>query len=177
VTISGSYDVLVRDFHFTAPSLHSPSFNALAQLSVFTNGSVRGASLDQHRGFPMQNLFDNLKVQRTGTDLFEHGGADEWAPTAGAFTTFWNIRAHLDLKIWNIRAHLERSLRGTVPLGPEIRDAPRARIVGLRGNYPFSLHYGPDAHVEGLNRPGIAVPSLYDHQLQERLHPRVSGEP
>jgi hypothetical protein len=160
VMIGGSYGVLVRDFRFTAPSLHSPSFNSGANLCVFTRGSVREATLDQHRGFPLQNLFDDLEIQRSATDIFKHGGNDEWAPTAGAFTTFWNIRAHLDLDV---------KMKGDVPLWPKVGDAPRARIVGLHGNYPFALQYGPDAYVEGLNRADIGVPSLYEHQLRRRL--------
>jgi hypothetical protein len=167
VMVGGSYGVLVKDFRFSAPSLHSPSFNAGAQLCVFSGGSVREATLDQHRGFPLQNLFDNLEVQRSAADLFARGGNPDWAPTAGAFTTFWNIRAHLDLA---------GKTNGTVPLWPKIQDAPRARIVGLRGNHPFSLQYGPDAYVEGLNRPGIAVPSLYDYQLRRRLAARAARD-
>lgn len=172
VTISGGYGVLVRDFRFEAPSLHSPSFNAMSQLSVFTHGEVRHASLDQHRGYPMQNLFDRLRLQRGDPDLFLHGGSDAWAPTAGAFTTFWNLRADVEPGIWDLRARWERMVRGSLPLGPEIRDAPRARIVGLHGNQPFSLRYGPDAYVEGLGRSDIAVPSLYEYQLHRRVGER-----
>jgi hypothetical protein len=169
VTVSGGYGVLVREFRFEAPSLHSPSFNALAQLSVFTDGEVRHASLDQHRGYPMQNLFDRLRLQRGDAELFRHGGADAWAPTAGAFTTFWNLRADVEPGFWDLRARWEQLTQGTLRLGPEIRDAPRARIVGLHGNHAFSLGYGPDAYVEGLGRRDIAVPSLYEYQLSRRL--------
>ena len=63
-------------------------------------------------------------------------------------------------------------LRGAPDLVREavvVHEGPSARIVGLHGSYPISLRYGPDPYVEGLNRPGIAVPSLYEYQLRQRL--------
>jgi hypothetical protein len=88
--------------------------------------------------------------------LFEHGGADYWGPTHGAFNTFWNV--HIDF--------VGRAGTSPISLGT-LDDAGPARIVGLVANAPIDFHYA-GAYVEGTNRAGIAVPSLYDHQLAAR---------
>jgi len=48
-------------------------------------------------------------------------------------------------------------------------EGPHARIVGFSANRPITIAYGPDAYIEGMNRPGIGVPSLYEYQLRRRL--------
>jgi hypothetical protein len=38
------------------------------------------------------------------------------------------------------------------------------------GNAPIELErVQPQPYIEGLNNPGIAVPSLYEYQLKKRL--------
>jgi hypothetical protein len=41
--------------------------------------------------------------------------------------------------------------------------------VGVRGSKPVAYDYGPESYIEGSNRSNIAVPSLYEYQLQKRL--------
>jgi hypothetical protein len=105
-------------------------------------------------------LFDDLAVveDRGKSNLFDHGGADYWGPTHGAFNTFWNIRI-------DFVGLADRS--ATMTLGG-IDDAGPARIVGLVANAPLDFKYA-GAYVEGTGRVGISVPSLYDHQLRARL--------
>ncbi len=153
VLVGNCRRVLVRNFDFQAPALHCPSFNTGAQRCVFTHGRVHEARLDQHCGLNHQNLFDDLQVTcGRARDLFRHGGAGYWKPTAGAFNTFWNVCVTLG----------EGGKTG-------LKDAPAARIVGLVTDPPIELDYGPGAYIEGLNRPGLAVPSLYEYQLKARL--------
>ncbi len=159
VHTGGSCYVLLRDFDFTAPALHNPSFNTFAVRSVFTHGRIREARLDQHCGLNHQNLFDDLDIRMDDPGrLFHHGGAGYWRPTAGAFNTFWNVR-----------------VRSAKSGHPRITDAPSARLIGLVGTPALKLTYGPNAHIEGLNRPGLAVPSLFEYQLERRL--KRQGEP
>ncbi len=72
-----------------------------------------------------------------------------------------------------------RSGTSTIEFAPEVPDGktidlkgedegPHARIVGFSANRPITFEYGPDAYVEGVNRPGISVPSLYEYQLRQR---------
>lgn len=161
--IVGGYGILVKDFEFRSNMVHDPTFGSGARAGVYTSGFIVQPKLDQHGGVNHQNLFDNLEVEyfRPLKDaLFRHGGGAHWQPTAGAFNTFWNIRVGF------------RSTRGqtSVRVG-DINDAPEARLVGLRGmdGVQLRLEYGPDAYIEGLNKSGIAIPSLYEYQLSRRL--------
>lgn len=150
--IGRSYGILTEDFDFQSPALHNPSFNTDSVLSVFSNGSIHTAKLDQHNGLNHQNLFDNIKVRYT-PDLFIHGGNDDVLPTAAMYNTFWNIEVQ-ELPYNNLVGTCE--------------DAPGARLIGLhsQGN-TLTVGYSPNPYVEGLNRC-LAVPSLYEYQLQGR---------
>jgi len=157
----GTYGGLVKDFE-VSEALHNPSFNTLVQGSVYTDGTVVDPRLDQHKGINNQNLFDNLRT-RYSTSFDERfinnaGDWDRWRPDAGAFNTFWNIEVGT-----------EEASKSPVELR-EVQMAPDARIIGLYGSdKPIELEYGPNAYIEGLNTPGIAVPSLYEYQLKQRL--------
>jgi hypothetical protein len=160
---SNSYGVLITDFRLEAPALHHPTFPTGSVLSVYTGGQVQDAVLDQHGGLNQQNLYDNLTLD-TDDVWLDGGGAGYWNPTSGRFNTFWNV---------HVRS-------GQVFAGT-IRDAPDARVVGMRNDAEeISLRYGPDTYVEGLQRTGLAVPSLFAWQLERRLtrpgsaHPRQS---
>jgi hypothetical protein len=154
--------VLVRNFRSEPDSYHPISFNTGSRASVFTDGTVLRPMLDQHRGLNHQNLFDNITAiedRPESDDLMRHGGAGYWGPVHGAFNTFWNVRA--------VFTHPEM-LRGPVRTRP-IRNGGSARIIGLGGTTPLELRYTPEPYTEGLNRPGIAVSSLYRYQLERRL--------
>ncbi len=151
--------VLARDFDIEAYREHSLSFNTGARGSVFSRGTIVDPRLDQHRGRNHQNLFDAIVGLETGDEsrLFEHGGADYWGPTHGAFNTFWNI----SLQFRRLTAaSATRRLSG-------VTDTAEARLVGLHANVALLLDY-PGAYEEGTNRAKISVPSLYDEQLERR---------
>src|SRR5690606_23880542 len=102
-------------------------------------------------------LFDNLDVRTSHAyRLLRNGGSPDWEPTAGAFNTFWNIHIDSGLAVGE-SVSLDR-----------VDNAPQARWVGVRGDRPIKLDYGPDAYIEALIQP-ITVPSLYEYQLQQRL--------
>lgn len=149
------YGVLVKDFNLKAPALHNPSFNTHSRYSVYTEGSVYAPRFDQHNGVNHQNLFDNIFIThfRTPGRFFANGGSGYWKPTAGAFNTFWNVRI--------------MDPDGETELG-EVQAAPHARLIGLHGERPVSFDYGPEAYIEGENRPGIGAPSLYEYQRKQR---------
>ncbi len=163
IHLGSVHEALVRDFDIDASERHSLSFNTQAHASVFSHGTIRRATLDQHRGANHQNLFDDIAVveDRGRSNLFEHGGADYWGPTHGAFNTFWNVRIDF---VGRANPSPPVSLGG-------IDDAGPARIVGLRANAPIDFHYA-GAYVEGTGRSGISVPSLYEHQRAARLQKR-----
>lgn len=161
VHLGDVYGALVTDFTLY-PTLHNPSFNTRSRGSVYSDGFILSPVLDQHMGINHQNMFDNIRGRYDEPDdrLFVAGGSGtRWGPTAGAFNTFWNIQAAI-------------KEAGLTPV--EMRDlqtgAPHARLVGVRGeNVPIDFDYGPEAYIEGKNRDGIAVESLYNYQLEQRL--------
>jgi hypothetical protein len=158
--------VLVRDFRIDARLEHSLSFNTGARGSIFSRGQVLDPRLDQHRGRNHQNLFDAIVGVESGSRsrVFEHGGADYWGPTHGAFNTFWNISLQMPSAT---QATDPWRLSGVSDAGP-------ARIVGLYANVPLAVDY-PGAYTEGIGQRGIAVPSLYEAQLKRRLDAAQSG--
>jgi hypothetical protein len=157
------YGILVEDFAIHTNFLHSLSFGTGARGSVYTDGYAWMAKLDQHRGVNHQNLYGNLEVEYLEPlpqPLFRHGGSrSRWGPTAGAFNTFWNVQVRVE-KAGN---------RPVWTIGKE-SEAPHGRIVGLHSISPprLDIEYGPEAYIEGMNRSGIAVPSLYDYQRHRR---------
>jgi hypothetical protein len=159
VHLANAYGALVTDFELY-PTLHNPSFNTFSRGSVYSDGFILNPVLDQHMGVNHQNLFDNLRTRYNRPDdrLFVFGGSKtRWGPVAGAFNTFWNIQ--VDIR----KTSAPVSMRG-------VKEAPRARLVGVRGvSVPIDFEYGPHAHIEGTNKPGLAIPSLYTYQLEKRL--------
>jgi hypothetical protein len=153
--------VLARDIVIGTSALHPLSFNTYAKASVFTNVDLLvDARLDQHRGTNHQNLFDDIRIMEASDQprIFKHGGAGYWRPTHGAFNTLWNIQIEFTPAVPD----------KTIKIKGE-KEGPRARIVGFSANREVAFDYGPDAYIEGINRPDIAVPSLYEYQLRRRL--------
>lgn len=156
------YNMLARNVYVAAPVVHTFSFNTGSRMCVYTQSAATHApTLDQHSGLNYQNLFDDIVVYQADPDhdAIATGGARYWKPSHAAFPVFWNVRLRFQFPEPET---LPVEVRG-------ITDGPSARLIGLRANYPIELSYGPDAYVEGLNRPGLAVPSLYEYQLRKRL--------
>ncbi|HEX3852471.1 MAG TPA: glycosyl hydrolase family 28-related protein, partial [Polyangiaceae bacterium] len=137
VHIGDVFDVLLEGFRIDTEEFHSVSFNTKSRANVATHGFIYRPSLDQHRGANHQDLFDDLTSleDRSKSSLFEHGGADYWGPTHGAFNTFWNV--HIEYK----------GVMGTPLYLGKIEDAGPARIVGLSSNVPLAYDYA-GAYVE-----------------------------
>ncbi|HEY3667450.1 MAG TPA: glycosyl hydrolase family 28-related protein [Polyangiaceae bacterium] len=158
VHLGDVFDVLLEGFRIDSEEFHSVSFNTKSRANVATHGFIYRPSLDQHRGANQQDLFDDLSTleDRMKSTLFEHGGADYWGPTHGAFNTFWNV--HIDYR---------GALSTPLYLG-KIADAGPARIIGLTSNTSLGFDY-PGAYVEEHGADRILVPSLYRYQLRRRL--------
>ncbi|WP_263790767.1 T9SS type A sorting domain-containing protein [Salinibacter sp.] len=157
----GTYGALVKDFE-ASDAIHNPSFNTRVQGSVYSDGLILDPRLDQHKGINNQNLFDNLRTRYPDyTEQFvdNAGSWKRWRPDAGAFNTLWNLEVGT------------QNASGTTVDLEDVETAPYARIIGVHGSdRPIEWEYGPNAYIEGLNRPGIDVPSLYEYQLQRRLN-------
>jgi hypothetical protein len=162
VQFGDCYNMLARNIDVDCHVLHSLSFNTGARNCVFTNSLVSTIpSLDQHSGANHQNLFDNIKLIENNPErtFFYMGGDGYWAPTHGAFSTFWNIQVDFTFPR---PEELPLQIKG-------VTNGPSARLVGITANYPMVIDYGPNAYMEGINQEGIEVPSLYEYQLKKRL--------
>jgi hypothetical protein len=163
VEMGGVHNVLVENLKVYNKAVHPLSFNTFATKNVYENCEIfTDPDLDQHAGANHQNLFDNIKVHFDADNsntypLFAGGGANYWKPSHGAYSTFWNI--NIEVKGAN---NFPIELNG-------MEDGPFARIIGVNGNRPFSVKYGPDAYIDFINKPMTKIPSLYYYQLKKRL--------
>ncbi|SHG15014.1 hypothetical protein SAMN05444483_105139 [Salegentibacter echinorum] len=163
VAMSGVFNVLVKNLKVQNKVIHPLSFNTFSTKSVYQNCEVLiDPILDQHSGANHQNLFDNIivhvKPKNNNYPLFKGGGAGYWKPSHGAYNTFWNINVHFLNGLNNNETIL---LNG-------MEDGPLARVIGVKGNNPIEIEYGPDAYIEMSNRD-ISPSSLYNYQLDKRL--------
>lgn len=157
-------NMLARRITVNSQRLHALTFNTGSRLCVYTDCLVtRDPTLDQHSGANHQCLFDNIEVYCDNPEMtiLTGGGAPYWKPSHGPFNTLWNVR---------IRYLVPHPHQAVIPLRG-VPDGVAARIIGVTANHPMKLEYTPDPYVEGLNKPNIAVPSLYDYQLQRRRKP------
>ena len=163
VEMGGVHNVLVENLKVYNKAVHPLSFNTFATKNVYENCEIFiDPDLDQHAGANHQNLFDNIKVHFDADNsntypLFAGGGANYWKPSHGAYSTFWNINIEV-----NGANNFPIELNG-------MEDGPFARIIGVNGNRPFSVKYGPDAYIDFINKPMTKIPSLYYYQLKKRL--------
>ncbi len=155
------YNMLARNIYIQAPVVHSLTFNTGSRLCVYTNCTVTTMpTLDQHSGLNYQNLFDNclIYVDDPEHQIITMGGAKYWWPSHAAFSTFWNIRFNF----------LYANEPGDTIKIKGVADSPSERLVGITGNYPIDIYYPINTYFEGMNKPNIAVPSLYEYQLKSR---------
>lgn len=165
VQMGGVHNVLAENIVVKNHVAHPLSFNTFSSKSVYVNATVEQKPfLDQHSGVNQQNLFDNINVsinlgEERSYNLFAGGGASYWKPSHAAYNSFWNLKVHFE------NGHT--SDKPVVLNG--MKDGPLARIIGISGNLPISVEYGPEPYLEGENVYFRKVPSLYYYQLHERL--------
>ncbi|NCP64526.1 MAG: hypothetical protein GW763_14760 [Paraglaciecola sp.] len=167
VQMGGVHNVLVRGLTVDNVVRHPLSFNTFSTRSVYSDVSILQAPvLDQHSGVNQQNLFDHIKLNITLSDptqrtypLFAGGGAGYWKPSHASYNSFWNIQVHFTNGHDSTQAIL---LNG-------MSDGANARLMGISGDLPITVEYGPDAYMEGINHYYQQAPSLYRYQLAKRL--------
>ena len=166
VAMAGVHNVLAENIKVFNKAVHPLSFNTFSTKNVYLDCEVFvDPILDQHSGANHQNLFDKISVHLTpekdsrSAPLFAGGGASYWKPSHGAFSTFWNIKVTILGGLDSVEPVL---LNG-------MKDGPLARVVGVYGNHPLKVTYGPDAYLEMINQEIKKVPSLYRYQMELRL--------
>ncbi len=187
VTIGWGNDNLVRRADFFAPMVHPVTVELTASGNVTTDCrthyegrnplSATDTAMDFHGIFPYENLFEKMK----GFYVCP-GGDTSVMPHAGVRNVFWNIQA--PARIDGYGDYAGDSFVQTYDYGTTSSKTPATRYehfpqsfyIGItrRGNRPVTLagstqdQRNPWMTVEGLNRPGMVVPSLYEAQKLHR---------
>ena len=146
-------DNLLRDFDFRTKFIHDISVEGSGG-SVVMDGKGVDLCFDHHNRHPHANLFTDIDIG-AGTRMYRSGGGASLGRHAGAWTTFWNIRA----------ARPQKWPEGWGPdlmnfVGVESKDAP---VLDEKGRWFEPI---PPAQLQPSN--------LYEAQLARRLK---TGQP
>jgi len=187
ITIGRSNDVLVSRANFFARMVHPVTLTMMASGNVVTDCETHydgrddqtdtDTVIDFHGLFPFENLFDNLR----GFYVCP-GGDMSVLPHAGVRNVFWNIEAPRQMRCYVPDAGGEfartYAYEGTSSGTPRTmhEHLPQSFFIGIRRVDGGPITIGESdldrqnewLTVEGLNRPGIAVPSLYEAQRAAR---------
>ncbi|MDQ3815003.1 MAG: DUF4955 domain-containing protein [Armatimonadota bacterium] len=152
-------DNLLRDFDFRTKFIHDISVEGSGG-SVVMRGKGVDLCFDHHKRHPHANLFTDIDIG-AGTRIYRSGGGANLGRNAGAWTTFWNIRAARPQK-WPA-ANWGPDLMNFV--GVESKDAP---VLDEKGRW-----------FEPIPPAQLQPPNLYEAQLAHRLKsaPRLAAEP
>jgi hypothetical protein len=163
VALGGVHNILIKNLKVFNEAVHPLSFNTFSTKNVYQYCTVyKSPILDQHSGLNHQNLFDATTVyiepnSANSYPIFGGGGADYWKPSHAAFSAFWNLNVQVP-----------QSFKDKTILLNGLKDGPFASLIGVHGNANYSVSYEPNATISLTNQEMVAVPSLYDYQLQAR---------
>ena len=141
-------NTLVRDVRIYSDPVHPLGCSGYSGYNVFTGGTA-------------SHIFDANCVY---PNLYDHFSIDGDHSSDGV----WDVNMDSPLVLWNTTVQYQQAEAIRLPayLG---KLGKRAMVVGLNSTVPVRLQLDPATYSEGTNRPGMAVPSLYQHQLQHRL--------
>lgn len=187
ITIGRSNDILVSRADFFARLVHPVSVTMMASGNVITNSATHydgrndttatDAVIDLHGLFPFENLFDNLR----GFYVCP-GGDMSVLPHGGVRNVFWNIIAPRHMSCYTGETDNEfartYATKGTSSgtSATMFEHLPQAFFVGIQRRSGEPVTIGNSIldrqtswlNVEGLNRPGIGIESLYQAQVNNR---------
>jgi hypothetical protein len=188
VTLGRSNDILVTGMDFHARMVHPVTVTMMASGNVISNCTTRyegrdavsatDAVIDFHGMFPHENLFENLK----GFYICP-GGDLSVMPHGGVRNVFWNIQAPQLMSCYTCaednefaRTYDHASTSSRTP-ATMFEHLPQAFYIGIHREGGRTVTLGGSSKdrrnewmaVEGLNRPGIAIPSLYEAQRSRSL--------
>lgn len=92
IDVSRGTENLVTGFDVQTKIVHDISVEWYALHTVFSKGRGVDLNMDHHREANYSSLFSQLDVG-AGTRPFNSGGSGNRGPHAGAYNTYWNIRA------------------------------------------------------------------------------------
>lgn len=191
VTVAHSNDLLVTRADFHARLVHPITVKMMAAGNVFSDcrtyyearneQDATDAVIDFHGVFPYENLFENLN------GFYVCPGGDlSVLPHAGVRNVFWNMRAPRCMSCYSgfenneFARSYDLDSTSSKTTATMFEHFPQAFYVGLQRDEGLPLTVGGSTSnrtnewmtVEGLNRGGITMPSLY--RAQKTLRAQVS---
>ena len=98
IDVSHGTENLVTDFDVRTKFVHDISVEWYALHTVFSKGRGVDLNMDHHREANYSSLFSQIDCG-AGTRPFNSGGSRDRGAHAGAYTTYWNIRAEGALRL------------------------------------------------------------------------------
>ena len=98
IDVSHGTENLVTDFDVRTKFVHDISVEWYALHTVFSKGRGVDLNMDHHREANYSSLFSQLDCG-AGTRPFDSGGSRDRGAHAGAYTTYWNVRAEGSLRL------------------------------------------------------------------------------
>jgi hypothetical protein len=159
IDISHGTENLVTGFEVQTKFVHDISVEWYALHTVFSRGRGIDLNMDHHREANYSSLFSELDLG-AGTRPFNSGGSGNRGPHAGAYNTYWNIRAAAPLQL------------------PAANFGPLLNFIGLRtkvtnGKIPDSPDQWPyQWTVEQIEPASLCPKELHQAMKARRLRRR-----
>ncbi|HVQ36988.1 MAG TPA: glycosyl hydrolase family 28-related protein [Pyrinomonadaceae bacterium] len=155
IDVSHGTENLVTGFDVQTKLVHDISVEWYALHTVFSRGRGVDLNMDHHREANYSSLFSQLDVG-AGSRPFDSGGSSNRGPHAGAYNTYWNIRAASSLKL------------------PAAAFGPLLNFIGVAatGTTPDSPYQWM---VEQIHPGSLCPGDLHQAMKARRLHKRESG--
>ncbi|MEI6645912.1 MAG: glycosyl hydrolase family 28-related protein [bacterium] len=179
ITVSRSFDNLIRDVTITAPRVHTFFVAGFSSGNVFIRSkflygpfdkeSGCDTCLDFHGYAPYENLYDTIE-----NAYVYPGGALGYLPHAGVRNVFWNIIAPPQMLRGGNNGEFFRTYALTSSRKPLSAHEhwPKSFLIGVHRKGSKITVNGQDADradewltIQGLNRPGVVPESLYEAQV------------
>jgi hypothetical protein len=151
-------DNLIQESELQTRFDHNMSVGAFANGNVFSGILSVSGGLDHHGAAPYENLFTEIVLTGTATNLLASGGNRADEPNAGARTTLWNVV----------------SLRGPFGLYTPAR-FPQMHLIGLDQWVTTRTPTGP--WIERWPGALTSPVNLYEAQVQYRRGGTLPVEP
>jgi hypothetical protein len=143
-------DNLVTESELRTVFDHNLAVGNLANGNVYAGILSQTGRLDHHGAAPFENLYTELVLRKTGSDLFLSGGNRADEPNAGRHTTLWNVV----------------KLGGTFPGGYRPDKFAQLNVIGVEAG--ATKKTATQEWIERWPGPLTTPPNLYEAQLKRR---------
>jgi hypothetical protein len=148
---SFTQDALVEDCTLKSEFVHNLSVGTLVSGNVYSRIRTKTGALDHHGGAPFNNVFTEIEITSSASNLFTSGGNRKDEPNAGIGSTFWNI-------------YLSPTAVGDFPNSSQSHRFPVQNLIGLDVWQTNRSKEG-----QWIERRVTHPKNIYEAQLAKRL--------